>query len=168
MRLLHHSHRPIKELRHVSYVQHLGTANPGKPNGFWVSVEGDDDWASWCTNEAPSFLGTYTYEIELHDGADILRIETVNQLDQFHRVFAELPEYRRHWPKEIQSKDINWDRVAAVHAGVIIAPYQWERRLHRETGWYYGWDCASGCIWNLDVIKSCKEAVRGEEATNKA
>ena len=36
--------------------------------------------------------------------------------------------------------------------GIIIAPYQWYCRM--TVDWYYTWDCASGCIWNLDAIES--------------
>ena len=157
MRLLHYSPKPF-ELRPLDYVQKHYAA-PGKPNGLWVSVEGDDDWASWCSSEMPEWInGRAVTEIVLHEGADVLRITSLAQFDSFHRVYSEIPERQRDWPKDIQSKEINWDRVAAVHAGVIIAPYQWSRRLHHNTMWYYGWDCASGCIWNLDVIKECKEA----------
>jgi hypothetical protein len=28
----------------------------------------------------------------------------------------------------------------------------WECRLDPAAAWYYGWDCASGCVWNLEVI----------------
>ncbi len=48
---------------------------------------------------------------------------------------------------------LEWDKVKDKYQGIIIAPYQWECRLALETCWYYGWDCASGCIWDLDCIK---------------
>lgn len=159
MRLLHYTKKPFV-LRDCSYLQGE-TASPGKPNGLWVSVEGDMDWPEWCATDRPEWIRDYYItEIALKPDANVLRIETVLQLDAFHKHYAEVPEYRKHWPKDIQSKDIDWGRVSAVHAGIIIAPYQWERRLHCETNWYYGWDCASGCIWDLSVIESCKEVGR--------
>jgi hypothetical protein len=39
----------------------------------------------------------------------------------------------------------NWERVARDYDGVIISPYQFNRRM--TLMWYYPWDCASGCIW---------------------
>ena len=38
----------------------------------------------------------------------------------------------------------------------VVSPYQWNCRLSLETCWYYGLDCASGCIWYLDCIKEFK------------
>lgn len=38
------------------------------------------------------------------------------------------------------------------------APYQWECRLDRDTFWYYSWDCASACIWNLQAVRPLVEA----------
>jgi hypothetical protein len=49
---------------------------------------------------------------------------------------------------------IDWLRVAQKSAGIIIAPYIWERRLHLP--WYYGWDCASGCVWDAAAVLSVK------------
>ncbi len=48
---------------------------------------------------------------------------------------------------------IDWIKVAKQYAGLIIAPYQWGYRLEPGTHWYYGWDCASGCIWDASVIE---------------
>jgi hypothetical protein len=25
--------------------------------------------------------------------------------------------------------------------------------MERETFWYYSWDCASACIWNLSAVE---------------
>lgn len=47
---------------------------------------------------------------------------------------------------------VNWPLIATRWDGIIIAPYQWSCRYDDRTFWYYGWDCASGCIWNLHAI----------------
>lgn len=36
------------------------------------------------------------------------------------------------------------------------APYQWRRRNERGFSWYYGWDCASGCIWRASAIREIR------------
>ena len=41
---------------------------------------------------------------------------------------------------------------------MFITPYQWELRF--ELDWYYGWDVASGCVWNLSVIESMEPVTR--------
>jgi hypothetical protein len=35
--------------------------------------------------------------------------------------------------------------------GIEINPYQFEARY--QYLWYYGWDIASGCVWNLNNVK---------------
>jgi hypothetical protein len=47
---------------------------------------------------------------------------------------------------------IDWARIQEQYGGLIIAPYQWSVRL--DFLWYYGWDCASACLWDLTVIQS--------------
>lgn len=164
MRLLHYSPKPL-QLHECSYLQNNKYGAPGKPNGLWVSVEGEDDWASWCSSEMPKWIeGRAITEISISAAAmhRVLVIENLPTFDAFHEQYAVVLEFKKKWPKEIQSKDIDWARVSEAYAGIIIAPYQWDRRLNRKTQWYYGWDCASGCIWDIRVIESCKEAGRAK------
>ena len=42
---------------------------------------------------------------------------------------------------------IDWKKVASKYDGIEIVPYQPKARMNLL--WYYGWDIASGCIWNL-------------------
>lgn len=49
-----------------------------------------------------------------------------------------------------------WEEISSQCDGIMIAPYQWDMRLHTLFFWYYGWDCSSGCIWNLDCIEEFK------------
>lgn len=159
MRLLHYSPKPLV-LRECSYLQAHDTGAPGKPNGLWVSVEGEDDWLDWCSGEMPEWVnGRAITEIVLHDDAKVLKIESDAQLLAFHHRFGAVPDYElQRYPRDMWAKQPHWRSVAETYAGIIIAPYNWARRLDRETQWYYTWDCASGCIWNLDAIKECKEA----------
>ncbi len=159
MRLLHYSPKPLK-LRPCSYLQDHDTGVPGKPNGLWVSVEGEDDWAAWCTSDMPEWVnGSAVTEVVLKSDANILHIENDAQLMAFHREYGAVPEYEiKRYPRDMWAKQPRWSRVAGTYAGIVIAPYQWARRLDRATRWYYGWDCASGCIWDVSVIQECKEA----------
>lgn len=127
----------------------------GKPVGFWVSVEGEDDWPSWCRSEE-CFVGALTHlnRVELFPAAAVFYIRTGAELETFHEIFAHETDFDRrygyakpHWP-------IDWRRVSKECDGVIIAPYLWQHRLSSTVRWYYGWDCASGCIWNLSAIES--------------
>ena len=159
MRLLHYSPKPFT-LRPCSYLQTATYGAPGKPNGLWVSVEGEDGWANWCSAEMPAWIeGRAVTEIVLKSDANILRIENDAQLMVFHEKYGLVPLYEmRAYPRHLWSKQPSWARVAETYDGIIIAPYQWGRRLDSVVRWYYGWDCASGCIWDMSVIESCKEA----------
>jgi hypothetical protein len=53
---------------------------------------------------------------------------------------------------KIKDYYINWPKVAQDYSGIEICPYQWKFRLNYM--WYYGWDVASGCIWNQNALNS--------------
>jgi hypothetical protein len=143
MRLLHYSNEPLTSVHSVEQRPHF------KPCGLWVSVEGPDDWKSWCKDQ-PSFpLGQIEHEVILAPGANILVISTPSELDDFAARYGN-PEARTR----LESMD--WGRVARDYQGLIIAPYIWERRLSEHTFWYYAWDCASGCIWDAAAIFEVK------------
>lgn len=146
--LVHYSHEPLSEVRSVEQ-EHQGHRYD-KPRGLWVSVTGPDDWKAWC--EAEKFaLDRMSHEtaIVLADGANVLRLCSAFEIDGFTR------EYRSE-TEEWRNYSIDWRRVAARYDGIIIAPYIWTRRLDGGAGWYYGWDCASGCIWNARAIAALR------------
>lgn len=149
LRLLHYSKFPFFGVN--SSPQRLVDYLPpsGKPRGLWVSVEGEDDWAQWCQKE--NFpLGNFVYEIELAPKANLLFIRNAIELDLFTQNYGKLhPSKIAHEIRAIQ-----WSSVARDYQGIIIAPYIWSRRLTQHTFWYYGWDCASGCIWDAQAIES--------------
>lgn len=131
----------------------------GKPMGGWISVPGSNlDWPTWCTNEEFRLDGLrwrHTYEL---DTANIKLIETFDQMLEFHREWGTRMEtlsgsanYTR-W-------NIRWADLSREYSGIVIAHYFWSCRLGNDeitnqiSNWYYGWDCASGCIWNPDVLE---------------
>lgn len=119
-----------------------------KPHGFWVSDEDDYGWHEWCNNENFYIENLkVAHEITLHEDANILYIRSVEALDEFTERYRLSP---------ISSHQICWAEVAKEYQGIIITPYLWERRLDRNSSWYYGWDVASGCIWDAKAIKSIK------------
>ena len=119
----------------------LLSAHPMKPNGFWYEV--DRDWQRWCESEQPDWIeGRRLYDLTLDPAVRLLEIRTVVEIDAFHA------EYTRPMYGSRYSMYPEWGRVAEQYDGIEIAPYLWERRLATEFTWYYGWDCASGCLWN--------------------
>lgn len=135
VRLAHFSEKPLGEIRSVPHAEQL----PGvKPSGLWVSDEsvGAFGWRQFC---ASADFGIERLRcaawIRVNPGAQILILSSDADIDRFHREYASQP-----W-------EVDWPAVAAKFAGIVITPYCWGRRLSFNTTWYYGWDCASGCIW---------------------
>jgi hypothetical protein len=142
MRLIHYS----CAARVPSHVredrQRVGT----KPLGLWVSVEGEDDWPSFCVREDFSVRSlACATEVVLARSANVLVLTNSDELLAFSREYGVKGMYR------LQMK-VDWPRVACAYDGIIIAPYIWECRLHEDAGWYYGWDCASGCLWRASTV----------------
>lgn len=154
MELEHYASEP-RVLEPRGYDQ--STANEraiGKPDGLWVSVRGEDDWVSWCRAEqfAVERL-VYRHRVNLLPGANVLILESIPAIRDFSNKYPFYAKDANAGVRDILSRmNKDWERVAADHDGIIIAPYQWSIRLHEDYSWYYGWDCASGCIWNTDIL----------------
>lgn len=118
----------------------------GKPRGFWVSALGEDDWPSWCQREE---FGTdrlvIEHKVTIAPGARILTLSSPTELLAFD---AEYGETELRW----RSRSIRWAALEDHYDGILIAPHQWSVR--HDLLWYSSWDCASGCIWNLDAIEA--------------
>ena len=141
LRLVHHSAAPFVLDRERKYVQEPRA----KPTGLWLSVVGQDDWASWCTGEEFRLDDlAQTTVVNLVPGANVKMLSTALDLDLL------TSEFHFRMGAYDDSHSIDWPSVAAQFDGIIIAPYVWPRRL--DLMWYYGWDCASGVIWNLSAI----------------
>ncbi len=79
----------------------------------------------------------------------MLRIGTVQALDEFTLQYG-VPS--KLWPRSIVYTSVLWSGLAKDYAGIIIAPYLYQRRLDGNANWYYGYDCACGCIWDAGAI----------------
>ena len=151
MKLIHHSREPFEfDPEHV-YGHHDIARAVGKPRGLWLSDEDTDwGWRAWCESEEFN-LGGLAYETEftLAPGANVLVLSTLLDLVAFTGEYGAplMPDA----PTSI-SKVIDWNRVAAAYDGIIITPYVGEARWNFDLFWYYGWDVASGCIWNLKAL----------------
>ena len=172
MNYYHWATKPVK-LRKMSYAQ---SGHP-KPNGLWFDV--DEDWKRWC--EATQFsLETFRYRhmVTIVDASRILFLRKAKDIDVFTRTYSRnlsgnirlmqsaddneafSREYGRDLFADIQrqfSNYIMWGEVAGKYSGIVIAPYS--RSRSAAYLWYYGWNCASGCVWDTSVIrlgKPCK------------
>jgi len=146
MKYSHFSSDPIEKVYDRSQDN-----NWHKPHGLWISVDGADDWPEWCTAE--DFIDMdkqYHYDVLLHKNANILHLQNADEIRAFHR------QWREEKPRipKLDRYQIDWPKLANHYQGIIIAPYCWSMRLDMEVDWYYGWDCASGCIWDSSAIQS--------------
>lgn len=143
MELSHYTEQPLVFDRERTYEQ--GTTSNGKPRGMWVSIDGEYGWPEWCRAEnwGVERLAHRT-PVTLAPNANVLVMGSLAELITFTERYG----YHR-WAMW----SIDWTRVEQDYDGVIITPYLWDARLNEHTDWYYGWDCASGCIWNLDAIR---------------
>ena len=114
-----------------------------KPSGLWFDVDGA--WKTWCKhNDFREMTLKHCYEVIIPDSHDILKITNAEQLDDFTEMFRDRTQ--------IAVVSLDWPTITQIFDAIVIAPYIWSRRLYISTTWYYGWDCASGCVWNLNGV----------------
>lgn len=149
MRLIHYSDEPLTTVRSVRHSDKRAGAY--KTPGLWVSAEGDYDWVWWCKSERWGLdrLVSAT-EVVLASGANIKHLTNAAEIDDFTETFAldRTPIWHR---------GLDWHAIRQEWQGLIIAPYCWERRLADHTSWYYGWDCASGVIWDAAAVQELRQ-----------
>ncbi len=134
-----------------------------KPEGLWYGV--DRDWERWCEAEKMDWIGRYEYQLQI-DESKILVLSSAKELFQFTKEFGVEPPYSYGSdPAQFKYLWIDWPAVAKKWHGIEIAPYIWECR--HKLMWYYGWDCASGCIWDVKAIKSSVEITRTEHGVGR-
>jgi hypothetical protein len=125
-----------------------------KPKGLWLSVDGENDWPSWCRAESFSVESLERrFRIDLRDAESLLWITTADELLDFTKRYSKSIDLG----SSLNWCYIDWRTVACNYPGMVIAPYQWPLRHDPRTHWYYGWDCASGCIWDAEVVAHIEE-----------
>lgn len=154
MKLLHYSHKPILKLDERRYP--ISARTIGKPGGLWLSC--DNEWEEWSKEADYNIEGlAYSHPIILLPFAKILRLSSAESIDEFTKQYIAAPRNPLCFDRD--TYEINWAPIKEAYQGIIIAPYQWGCRLSPDTMWYYGWDCASGCIWDLAAIESFGPAI---------
>jgi hypothetical protein len=159
-KLFHYSPHEIVELHSDFHDKHKELyCLFHKPHGLWLSIEDyedDQNWKTWCEGEEFR-LDTlkYRYSVRIKDNSDILMLGTTQEIVDFGRKYA-LGDRKDYIP------EIRWDVIMEKYDGIIIAPYNWECRMPSETMWYYGWDCASGCVWNMDCVELTLDSIQEE------
>jgi hypothetical protein len=157
MKLIHYTNKEFA-LEPLQYNQ-AEEEWKNKPRGLWVSVEGEYDWEWWCREEGFHLEHlVVSYEVKLKNDAKILHLKTEEEILNMCILY---PFIKPQWDNPegwrfCGGYEINWQKVSEKYQGIIISPYQWECRMKEKSAWYYGWDCASGCIWDLTCIEEFK------------
>jgi hypothetical protein len=147
MKLYHFTDKPMYFDKHKTY--NMSADYYMKPKGLWLSDENDYGWKEWCKdNDFEKSNLECKHEVNIN-GLKVLLIKDASELITFTSI------YKRELVKGCNG--IDWKRVAKDYKGIIISPYQWAMRLDDRVSWYYRWDCASGCIWDLSAIESFQE-----------
>lgn len=149
MKLYHYSDKIINDLD----INYLYQDHYIKPKGFWISVDGPNDWREWCESEDFHLERLkFKHEIILNKNSNILHLKNDNEIIKFNEDYS-IGDMR------LYNHKIKWDELRNEYGGILIVPYSFNLRLDINHHWYYGWDCASGCIWDIssiDKIELCK------------
>jgi hypothetical protein len=146
MRLVHYSATPELAPRSVRE-----QPTDHKPKGLWVSDDAAEiTWRKWCAteNHEPGRL-KHRFAVQLAADIHILILRSADDIDIFGARYGLACSDRPD-----RKSDVDWARVARTLQGIIITPYVWQRRRADQSYWYRAWDCACGCIWDADAIKS--------------
>lgn len=123
-----------------------------KPEGLWLSVDGEHGWKEWCEGEQWGIDGlSYETPFQIREGANVLRLSTLDEIRALPKRFPLKETYLDGW--------VDWKPVIEQYDGILVTPYVWEARYDIATSWYYPWDCASGCFWNLASVEPLAKAV---------
>lgn len=117
-----------------------------KPDGLWLSDDRNEQgWREWCV--ANRFrTDTLVHRADfLIDTRHVILIESAAQFLEFNSKYKTTKDDYRS-----SLIGIDWESVKRDAAGLIITPYRYEFRL--DYVWYYGWDCASGVVWDLSAL----------------
>ena len=143
--LYHYSKHNLTALKSASFSRNQDVND--KPKGLWVSVE--DAWEEWCKEQEYQLSHLKVkVKVELLAYNNVLWLYTEEEFEEFQCLFG---------VSRYDSLLINWRKVAEEYGGIIISPYFWGFRLASNSLWYYGWDCASGCIWNEEEVENLEE-----------
>ena len=127
-----------------------------KPKGLWYECQDDssETWKEFCDAGLTGgyrYDGTYNVVLEA-DGHYMLNIPDEHHFDKFVKMYG-VPH--PVFPNDPEENIIDWPKVTEHYTGIEICPYLNSRR---DVSWYYGWDVASGCVWDPSGIKELIKA----------
>lgn len=119
-----------------------------KPIGLWYGF--GTSWIDFVRSEMPQRETDHVYKIEI-DTSNVLVIKDDNSFLEFSDKYKD-PEFEKKWSYG-RNSNIDWPRVAKEYKGIEFPVYFSKYRMADKHDWYYTWDVASGCIWDLSAVK---------------
>jgi len=121
-----------------------------KPIGLWYGF--GTSWIDFVRSQMPQreMYTEHVFKIEI-DTSNILIIKDDESFLDFSDKYKD-PEFEKKWP-DVRNDAIDWPKVSREYKGIEFPVYFHKYRRTREHGWYYTWDVASGCIWDLSAVK---------------
>ena len=163
---IHHSRegsRSDGEPQVSGFSQEIGP----KPEGLWYECQdgSSETWKEFCRTGLTGGASRYdsSYNVILND-YEILFIPDEHHFEKFYEMYSTNPPYDPDGTKGFD-KMIDWPKVAEHYAGIEICPYLQSKRMDDDSDWYYPWDVASGCVWDLSGIKELIKAGGCDEPT---
>lgn len=128
-----------------------------KPFGLWYGF--GKNWLNWSGRNRDK--KEYIHEIEIND-LNIFKISNDEGLSDFSKKYAATGLSSRIYGTDtdvgigsefFRHSFINWKKVSDEYDGIEINPRMMCCNPKGEIiHWYYGWDVASGCVWNSDCF----------------
>jgi hypothetical protein len=122
-----------------------------KPTGLWYSV--GNEWMVWCKDNISDWLEENVWELNVVV-SQILVIKSFEDLKRFQET------YESHC-EDNQFSYIDWNAVSRDYSGIEIRNYKeiteaFMLEDYFDLNWVTAFSCSSGCIWNLEAIRSVK------------
>lgn len=118
-----------------------------KPTGLWYGF--GTSWIDFIRQEIPDRETEHVFKIEVeYNSEDMITIDNDKTFLWFSKRFKD-PENEGRFGNH----KINWPEVTKKYKGIEFPIYFNKYRRDLEHDWYYPWDIASGCIWDLSAVK---------------
>jgi len=130
-----------------------------KPKGLWYAC--GTEWLEWIISNEPEWKKPHIFKLTINP-SNVLIISNGNEFDEFEKEYGKThgDKFGKNilnvFEKE-KTAYIDWYKVAQNYGGIEISPYQYSKRSNSM--WYYGWDVASGCIWNGTAITKVQKII---------
>lgn len=122
----------------------------GKPTGgFWASrVDAENSWKEWCEREEfETHKLKKHFDFTLRDDTKLLEIKTIsdlNKLRQEHQDWFVKPKW-----EFVDKSFLDFEKISKLYDAMEVNAGS-DEELYFD---FYGWDCDSICIFNLDCVE---------------